>query len=111
MVLSSIKYIVLILKINARWIIRRPTAFLPVAMSLAALAMVLGHVAIYGVVHEADEGTVAHLFQLLIMAQVPIVAVFAIKYLRQAPKETVWVLTLQALAVLTAMAPVLLLNL
>ena len=35
-------------------------------MSFAALAMVLGHAAMFGVVHEADEGTAAHIFQLLI---------------------------------------------
>jgi len=42
-----------------------PSAFLPLAMSLTALGLVLGHVAIYGVVHEADEGAAAHLWQLL----------------------------------------------
>ncbi len=92
-------------------IIKKPAAFLPVAMSLAALAMVLGHIAIWGVVREADEGTVAHLFQLLIMAQVPLVAVFAIRYLQQAPKATVCVLAMQAGAVLAAIAPVFLLHL
>ena len=60
-------------------IMKKPSAFLPVAMSFAALATVLGHVAMFGAVREADEGTAAHIFQLLIAAQVPIVAVFAIK--------------------------------
>ena len=50
---------------NLSTALKRPTAFLPLAMSLAALALVLGHTAIYGVVHEVDEGTPAHLFQLL----------------------------------------------
>jgi hypothetical protein len=56
---------------------RQPSAFLPLAMSLAALAIVLGHAAVFGIVHEADEGTAAHLFQLLMAAQVPVVAFFA----------------------------------
>jgi hypothetical protein len=43
-------------------------------MSLAALALVLGHVAIAGPGREADEGTAAHVFQLLMIAQVPIAA-------------------------------------
>ena len=73
-------------------------------MSLAALVMVLGHVAIFGVVHEADEGSPAHIFQLLITAQLPVVAFFAIKYLPQAPKETLCVIAIQAGAVLAAIA-------
>jgi hypothetical protein len=85
---------------------RRPSAFLPVAMSLAALALVLGTIAIFGMVHEADEGAAAHIFQLLITAQIPIVAFFAIRYLPRAPKETLYVLAMQAGAVLAAMAPV-----
>ena len=38
-------------------IAKLPSAFLPLTMSLTALAMVLGDVAIYGIVHQADEGT------------------------------------------------------
>ncbi len=41
---------------------KQPSAFLPVAMSLATLASVLGHVTMFGVVHKADEGTTAHIF-------------------------------------------------
>jgi hypothetical protein len=65
--------------INMQSPFRQPSAFLPVAMSLIALALVLGHVALFGVVHEADEGTAAHLWQLLMAVQVPIIAFFAIK--------------------------------
>ena len=45
-------------------LIKQPSAFIPLAMSLAALSMVLGHAAIFGIVHESDEGTAAHIFQL-----------------------------------------------
>jgi len=45
--------------------IRQPTVFLPLAMSLVALAMVLVHFAIFGIVDEIDEGTAAHIFQLV----------------------------------------------
>ena len=92
-------------------IMKKPSAFLPVAMSFAALATVLGHVAMFGVVREADEGTAAHIFQLLIAAQVPIVAVFAIKWLPRAPRQALQVLALQASAALAALAPVFFLNL
>ncbi len=49
--------------------LRRPSAFLPLAMSLAALGLVLTVVSIFGVVHETDEGTAAHLWQLLMAGQ------------------------------------------
>ena len=85
---------------------RRASAILPVAMSTVALALVLGHVAVYGIVHEADEGTPAHLFQLLMAAQVPIVAFFAIRWLPQDPGPALKVLALQAGAALAAFAAV-----
>jgi hypothetical protein len=89
----------------------KPSAFLPVAMSFAALATVLVHIARFGAAREADEGTAAHIFQLLIGAQVPIVAFFAIKWLPQARRQALVVLALQAVAGLAALAPVYFLNL
>jgi hypothetical protein len=90
---------------------KQPSAFLPVAMSLAALATVLVHVAMFGVAREADEGTAAHIWQILMAAQVPILAFFAIKWLPRAPKEALPVLALQIGAALAALAPVFLLKL
>ena len=90
---------------------KQPSAFLPLATSLAALAMVLGSVAIFGVVHDADEGADAHIFQLLIAAQIPLVTFFAIKYLPRAPRETLYVLAIQAGAASAAIAPVFFLHL
>ena len=97
---------------------KRPSAFLPLAMSLAALSMVLGSMARDCVVHaacvvvrEADEGAIAHLWQILMAGQMPILAFFAIKWLPRAPKQTLYVLALQAGAVLASMAPVFYFNL
>ncbi len=92
-------------------ITKQPSAFLPLAMSLAALAIVLGSVAIFGVVHEADEGAAAHIFQLLMAGQMPVLLFFAIKWLPRAPKQTLLVLALQASAALAALAPVFFLKL
>ena len=80
-------------------------------MSLAALAIVLGHIALFGVTREADEGAAAHLWQLLMAGQLPIVAFFAIKWLPRRPSQALLVLALQAGAALAALAPVYLLNL
>jgi hypothetical protein len=77
-------------------LIKRPSAFLPLAMSLAALTLVLGHAAIFGIVHEVDEGAAAHIFQILMVAQVPIVVYFIIKWLPKQPKESLQVLALLA---------------
>jgi FtsH-binding integral membrane protein len=87
------------------------SAWLPLAMSLAALTVVLAHVAVFGAAREADEGTAAHLWQILMAAQLPIVAFFAIKWLPRAPRQAMLVLALQAGGVLAAIAPVFLLNL
>jgi FtsH-binding integral membrane protein len=86
--------------------IRQPSAFLPIALSLLALTVVLSHIALFGVVHEADEGTAAHIWQILMAVQVPIMAFFAIKYVPQKPKQAMLVLALQIVAALTACAPV-----
>ena len=91
-------------------LVKRPSAFLPLAMSLAALAMVLGHAAMYGVTHEADEGTAAHIFQILMAAQVPIVAFFAMKWMPRAPGDTLKLLAFQAGAAFAAFAAVFLLT-
>jgi hypothetical protein len=91
-------------------ILRKPSAFLPVVMSLAALATVLVYVAKFGVAHQPDEGTAAHLWQLLMAAQIPIIAFFAIRWLPQDPRQAVPVLALQVVAALAAAAPVFLLG-
>jgi hypothetical protein len=79
------------------------TALLPLAMSIAALALVLGHVASGGG-READEGTAAHLWQLLMALQVPLVALFAIVWLPRTPREATFVLMLLVAAVLANLA-------
>src|SRR5690242_15696747 len=68
-------------------LIKQPSAALPVAMSITALLLVLAHVAILGVVHEADEGTAAHLWQLLMAGQMPVVLYFAARWLPQFPVQ------------------------
>jgi hypothetical protein len=87
-------------------LIKRPSAWLPIAFSLAALVVVLCSVAIFGVVHETDEGAAAHIFQLLMTVQLPVMAFFALKWLFRDPRQGLLVLALQIGAALAAMAPV-----
>src|ERR1700681_1108540 len=85
---------------NMNSTIRQPSAFLPIAMSLLALALVLGHIALFGIAREADEGAVAHIWQILMAVQIPIIAFFVIRYLLQKPKQTLLILALQIVAAL-----------
>jgi hypothetical protein len=91
--------------------VKKPSAWIPLAMSIAALALVLGHVALFGAAREADEGTAAHLWQLLMAGQLPIVAFYVLKWLPQTPRQGLLVLALQTGAALAALAPVFFLNL
>jgi hypothetical protein len=87
--------------------LRQPSALVPLAMSFAALAMVVVHFAMYGIVHEADEGTPAHIFQLLMVAQVPVIGYFAAKWLPRTPGQAMCILALQAGAAIAAVVAVL----
>jgi hypothetical protein len=85
---------------------KRPSAFLPVLMSLAALAIVIIHIIRLGTAREADEGASAHLWQILMAGQLPIIAFFAIKWLPRTPRTALAVLAAQMVAALAAAAPV-----
>ena len=85
---------------------KRPSAFIPVMMSVAALAIVIGYAALYGTARQPDEGAAAHLWQLLMAGQVPVVAFFAIRWLPTEPRPALLVLALQVGAALAAMFPV-----
>ncbi len=91
-------------------LLNSPSAFLPPVMSLAALITVGVYVALHGVARQADEGTAAHIWQILMAAQIPIIAFFAIKWLPRDPMRAVAVLAIQAVAALAALAPVYLLR-
>jgi hypothetical protein len=90
--------------------LKRPSAFLPLVMSLGALVTVLVFVALHGTAPQADEGAAAHIWQLLMAAQAPIVLFFAVKWVPQSPRQAVPILALQVGAALGAMAPVFMLH-
>ena len=77
-------------------LLKQPSVWLPLGMSLAGLALVLGHAAVYGVVHEVDEGTAAHIWQILMAGQIPFVIYFMSKWLPQRVKESMLVVALLA---------------
>lgn len=77
-------------------IIKKPSALLPLAMAFAAFVLVIGHFAVYGNTHDPDEGAAAHVFQLLMVLQVPLVAFYTVKWLPRNPREVLLVLALLA---------------
>jgi hypothetical protein len=89
-----------------RSILRQPAALIPIAMSLAAFFTVMFHIVIFGAAREADEGAAAHIWQLLMAGQMPIVAFCAIKWLPSDPRRALQVLAAQITAALAALAPV-----
>ena len=88
----------------------KPTAFIPLLMSLAGIAMVFIHWAVVGIVPESDEGTLAHIFQVLMAAQIPVAVFFLLRWVDEKPKQTIQVIVLQAVAWLTAIISVLFLT-
>ena len=90
--------------------IQRPSAFIPIAMSTAALGTVLFHIVTVGTAPQPDEGAAAHIWQLLMAGQVPVVMFYAVTSLSEAPKTALPILGLQVGAALAAIAPIYLLG-
>jgi len=86
------------------------SAWLPIVMSLAALMLVSVQIITVGFTPARDEGVLAHLWQLLMVAQLPVIAFFAYRWLRRVPWRAATVLVCQALAAATALIPVRLLG-
>ena len=95
---------------SIRNMLKFPSAVFPLAMSLAALVTVLVFLARNGPAPQADEGAAAHIWQLLMAAQIPVVLYFAARWVPRSPKLGAAVLALQIVAALAAMAPVYLLH-
>lgn len=91
-------------------VLRRPSAFLPIVMSIGALAIIVVVLMTNGAAPQVDEGAAAHSWQLLMAAQVPIILFFAAKWGPRTPRQAGQVLALQIGAAITAAAPVFLLG-
>jgi hypothetical protein len=63
----------------------------------------------HGVLRE-DEGTAAHLWQLLMLAQLVAIAVFLVRWVPRAPKSALLMLALQGCGLVAAALPVWLLE-
>ncbi len=83
-----------------KFINERPSAWIPVVMSLAALALVFGYILFIGIpkVPVEDENLAARIFQLLLVGQIPVIIYFTVKYIMRKPKEVFLTLLIQFLA-------------
>ena len=85
---------------------REPSAWLPIIMSVIAVFLLLIQLATNGIKPDIDEGALAHLWQLLVVIQIPIIVHFAFRWLRRAPREAITVIVMQGLALASAAVPV-----
>lgn len=87
-------------------ILTPPSAWLPIAMSALALMVVGAHLLVVGTAREPDEGAAAHLWQLMMAGQVPVIAWFLLHSPATAWRQAMAVLAVQLAAMLVAAAPV-----
>jgi hypothetical protein len=87
-------------------LVRKPSAIAPIVMSLAALGVVLIAIAIGAAKPEPDENAGAHIWQLLMVGQLPLLAWFALRWLRNDLKAGLSIVGLQIAAFVAALLPV-----
>ena len=99
--------------------LRHASGWLPLLMSGAATALLVAywatgphepHWVVEHGVARADESAIARLWQFLIVMQLPIMGWFAVRWLPRQPKRGSLVLAAQALAVVAAALPIVLLE-
>jgi len=104
-------------RLTSPW--RARSAWIPILMSGAAIALVAGYLAtgpheptivVENGVARPDEGAAARLWQLLMVLQLPVIGWFALRWLSRAPRQAIAVLALQAVAIVVATLPVLMLE-
>ncbi len=87
-----------------------PSAWVPIVMSIMAVFLLLLELATHGFKPGNDEGTIAHVWQLLVFTQIPVILTFAFRWLARAPREALAVMAMQVLALASAAMPVFILK-
>jgi hypothetical protein len=91
---------------NVAILVRKPSAVVPIVMSLCAVTVVVVAIANGSAKPQPDEGAAAHIWQILIAGQLPFLAWFAVRWLTRDFKAAVPVLGIQILALAAALFPV-----
>lgn len=85
---------------------KKLSAWSPVIMSITALLLCGVQIAMHGTRPVRDEDALVHLWQLLVLGQLPIIGFFAFRWLRAYPRQAATVLVAQLLAAASALVPV-----
>ena len=95
-----------------RELIAKPSAFSPILLSAAALALVLGYVAMFGADTgpQGDERAPARIFQLMMAAQTAGMLLFAVNWLPRATRPALLVMAIQIAAAAIPVAAILVLE-
>lgn len=93
-----------------------PTALIPVGLALGALLIVLVHLGFFGSGRGPDQGAAAHVWQILMAAQIPAIALFTTRWFSKARRPACNVLAMHGLAIaicigIAALAPLYFLHL
>jgi hypothetical protein len=91
-------------------LVRQPAAFVPVAMAGLGVAMIAAQLIRFGAAPQPDETGYARIWQLLMLMEVPAIAVFAVRWLPVAGRSAQLMLGLQLASVAVAVAPIALLG-
>lgn len=86
---------------------------MPIVLSVAAMALIVGFVARYGVVQAQpgqDEGSAARIFQLLMLGNALAIGYFVIRWVPQAPKPATAIAALQGLLAVVPVVTIILLE-
>lgn len=81
-----------------------PTALVPIGLSLGAVLIVLLHFGFFGSDPAPDDGATAHVWQLLMAAQIPAIWLFTAKWFRRARRPCLHVLTVHGAAIAMCLA-------
>ena len=91
-------------------LLRHPVAFIPPLTSAFLLALMALRIARFGTAPQPDEGTEAHLFQLLMPLNAILIICFAATRLPRSPKPALAVVAIQSASTLAVLSTVLLLH-
>ena len=84
----------------------KPSGYIPILCSFAALTTVVVALASGAGARQPDEGAAAHIFQVLIVAQAPMLAFFGLRWTRKTTWAALTILIAQLFAIGVAIAPV-----
>ncbi len=88
---------------NLFWL---PSGALPLLMSLLAMSAVLEYAVRFGTAPQSDEGTAAHVWQLMMGCQLPIVVYFAMRWVPRYGRRAAGVTAAHFVAAFAAAFPV-----